>query len=122
MEDESVRVLITGSRTWDDALIIRRALLPYREYEHCTLVSGHCRKGADALCEALGEELHFTIERHPAEWGKYGRAAGFIRNEKMVTLGADVCLAFIRDRSRGASHCARLARVRGIPIRVWRMS
>lgn len=40
--------------------------------------------------------------------------AGYYRNELMVSLGADLCLAFIADESRGASHCAQLAWEAGI--------
>jgi hypothetical protein len=111
-----MRVLVTGSRTWDDQQAIFDALAEYN-YGQVTLVHGAAR-GADAIAAKIAAAFGWTVEDHPANWtGGYGRAAGFIRNMKMVKLGADVCLAFIRDGSRGATHCADLAEKAGIPIK-----
>jgi SLOG family YspA-like protein len=108
------RVLITGSRTWTDNTIIRDALAPYRS-PGAVLVHGDAR-GADRIAAAIWRRWGLPVESHPADWS-VGRAAGVIRNRRMVGLGADVCLAFIRDHSRGATHCAEAAENAGIPTR-----
>jgi hypothetical protein len=108
------RVLVIGSRTWTDEAVIAAALS-----EHCppgtVLVTGACPRGADAIAERLWQARGGQAERHPADWSA-GRGAGFARNAAMVALGADACLAFIRDNSPGASHAARLADLAGISV------
>jgi hypothetical protein len=58
-------------------------------------------RGADQLADAVARNWGWTPERHPADWARHGRAAGFRRNAAMVALRADVCLAFILDGSAG---------------------
>ena len=47
---------------------------------------------------------------YPFDW-----EAGHVRNAEMVVSGADICLAFIENDSRGATGCARMAETAGIP-------
>jgi YspA, cpYpsA-related SLOG family len=109
------RVLVTGSRTWEDERTIRDALrLHYAA--GAILVSGACPRGADAVAERIWAEWGGQVERHPADWQRYGRSAGMRRNREMVTLGADVSVAFIRDGSPGATGAAALAERAGIPV------
>lgn len=115
------RLLITGSRTWSDRLVIRDALAAVWRPDR-VMVSGHCKQGADVLCESCWTHWGGTIEIHPADWPAYGRQAGPIRNAAMVGLGADLCLAFILDRSPGATGCVALARQAGIPVRIFSAS
>lgn len=89
------------------------------------LVHGGNASGADMMGDVLWRQWRkfqpnwlAEPEIHPADWARHGRKAGPIRNQEMVDLGADVCVAFIRDRSRGATGTVKLAETAGIPVRV----
>lgn len=131
--DLPYRVLVTGSRDWEDETVIRRALVDHwilSSDRPFVVVHGSCPTGADAVAESWGTamaSLHrkTTVERYPARWrcddGRYDPGAGPRRNAEMVAAGADICLAFIRNRSRGATGCARLAERAGIPTLYWKV-
>jgi hypothetical protein len=118
------RILVTGSRDWQDHDLVRDALtMAIYQNVPAVIVHGACPTGADAIASwwvrSLGRNLPITEERHAADWKAHGRAAGPIRNQHMVNLGANVALAFIRNNSRGATGCADLAEQAGIPVRRW---
>ncbi len=126
-----MRVLVTGSRRWDDALTIRQALDAVAfaaisgGYARLIIVHGACANGVDAIADMwvrswTVHELHVTAERHPALWREHGKRAGIVRNQKMVRLGADLVLAFIRDDSPGATHCAEVSGEAGLPLQIFR--
>jgi hypothetical protein len=109
-----VRVLITASRTWPSVQVMRQALemLP----TGAVLVTGGAR-GGDALAAQIWRWLDAgRLEEHPVshEQWRFSRGAGMVRNQLMVDLGADCCLAFIRNGSAGASHCSTVAELAGI--------
>ena len=120
--DGFARVLVTGSREWTDFTFIRRMLdVADVRVGPIRLVHGGAR-GADQLAASAQRLNHPTwpIEEHLADWSLYGKVAGMVRNRHMVDLGADLCLAFILDGSRGATMCADLAEKSG--IETWRFN
>ena len=118
MKTKPYRVLVTGSRAWDDPARIYRELGSIaRQVGHGRIVVVHGdAQGADRIAAVWAGTWPVKEERHPADWVRYGKSAGYRRNAEMVALGADVCLAFIKDGSRGATHCAGLAEKAGIPV------
>lgn len=118
------RILVTGSRNWTNRDAILATLFEvWAEWGHprdAVLVSGACPTGADRIAEEIwGDFLGYPVERHPADWDRHGKAAGPIRNQEMVDLRADICLAFPLPDSRGTRHCMEAARRAGIPVRVF---
>lgn len=130
--ESGMRLLVTGSRTWTDAAYIRQILDDLLgTHRAIILYHGACPTGADHIADEWATERqanggNVLIQRIPARWqnskGEFDRSAGMHRNAELVaavgTGGAVACHAFIRDNSRGASHCAKLARRAGIPVQV----
>ena len=71
------------------------------------------RSSFSIQCEFLG----ISHECHKADWKRYGKRAGPIRNAEMIKAGADLCVAFHRNLARrlGTKDCARQAFAAGIP-------
>jgi len=122
------RLLVTGSRDWDDSATVENALnaawldlgaRTFAEPGRVTLVHGDAR-GLDRMAASIWLRLGYgEVEAKPADWGGHGKRAGFVRNSEMVALGPLMCLAFIKNQSRGAAMCADLAETAGILTRRW---
>lgn len=116
------RVIVTGSRSWpeDDQVLPETIAHLWLRFPLAVLVHGGCPRGADRQAGRIWAKLGGTVEVHKAEWGRYGKPAGYRRNQEMVDAGANLCLAFILDSSPGATHCASRAEVAGIPVLYFR--
>ena len=112
-----MRILVTGSRHWDDEESMRVFFTLFADKfpgKH-TLVHGDAR-GADKMAARIAEELGWVPEDHPADWKRYKGAAGPIRNSEMVALGADFCVGFPTPASIGTYDCMEKARKAGIRV------
>ncbi|ASZ75494.1 hypothetical protein KIW74_gp34 [Mycobacterium phage Kimona] len=116
------RVLVTGSRNWKDRPTIWNALHAELSIspEGIVVVHGGAR-GADDIADRWAHGMNqmgykVRVEKHDAEWGRYGKRAGMIRNQQMVDAGADVCLAFPLPGSVGTYGCMIAARRAGIRV------
>lgn len=130
-----MRILITGSRDWDNAKSIyariAEAINAWIE-DHpsisksdplswVTIVHGDCKQGADRIADIFSETvLKKEAEKYPADWKTFRKSAGFRRNRYMVNTMPDVCLAFIRNNSKGSTGCRDLAKAAGIPTETFR--
>jgi len=110
-----VRILVTGSRTWD---LYGPVFIALSLFGPETVVVHGGAKGADSLAEDAAKQLGFQTEVHFAQWDKHGRRAGILRNEEMLDTSPDLVLAFWDGASRGTRHCIDSARIRGIPVQV----
>ena len=116
------RILITGGRDWTDKATLRHAI--FNTWQHAgspketVLIVGGAR-GADTYAELCGEAFGFTIERYDADWATAGRGAGPQRNQRIVNSGADICLAFLMEGSKGTADCIKRANKAKIPVEIY---
>ena len=119
-EKKEFRLVVAGSRDFDDYTLLSAELDKLLAGKtNITIVSGTAR-GADRLGERYAAEHNLRIERFPAEWEKYHKGAGPIRNMKMVQ-SADVVIVFWDNESSGTKNIIECARKEDIPYRIVRV-
>jgi len=113
------RILVTGSRDWPKPFSVYTylgtAIVDNGMPMDVTIIHGGA-KGADQFAGEFARQWVYDEEVYPANWKGLGKRAGYARNAEMVAAGADICLAFIKNNSRGATMCAKLAEDAGIPV------
>lgn len=117
---ENFKVIVAGSRGFNDYRLLREncnsALREKKKTHNIIIVSGHA-KGADAFGEKYAKDEGFDLEIFPADWKKFGKAAGFRRNEQMAEF-ADALIAFWDGKSHGTKHMIDIATEKGIKVKV----
>jgi len=88
-----MKCIIAGGRDFipakDDYKIVRHLI---KQFNITEIVSGHC-KGADLFGEEMADLLDIKLKLFPANWNKYGKKAGPLRNREMAEY-ADYAILF----------------------------
>ena len=100
---------IVGSRTFNDYDLFKNLIFEHAfvEIKDLKIISGGCY-GTDKLAERFAKEYKIDIQVHNADWSKFGKAAGPIRNKIMIEK-SDFVIAFIKDESIGTKNSIKLA-------------
>ena len=117
---ECYRVVITGSRSWTDYRTIYQALLKLKNRTSLPVeVIQGCARGADQLAERAAVELNLSCIPYPADWNRYGKRAGVLRNLAMLSTQPQLILGFLDTSGNlahsGTLHCLREAHYRNLP-------
>lgn len=87
------RILVCGGRTYSDWERVKYVLDCVRPTIEVIIQGG--AKGADALAKQWAKERHLPCEEFLADWSKYGKRAGHLRNTQMLVAGKpDLVIAF----------------------------
>ena len=76
-------------------------------------------KGADTIAWVVADILGLAVERYPADWGSYGKAAGPRRNKQMLIEGKpDFVVWFHKNitSSKGTANMISQAEAAGINV------
>ncbi len=118
-DERTFKVLVCGGRDWWNRTLIhdRLALLP----KNTLIIEGEAR-GADTIAKEEALKLGLKVKGYPAEWDKYGKGAGPIRNKQMLHLESpDLVIAFPYPdlkSSRGTLHMVTIAEQYGVRVEV----
>ena len=117
---EDYKVVIFGSRGFNDYNLLREKCDTYlqnkKETHNIVIISGHAR-GADMLGEQYAKEKGYNLEVYKADWDKYGKKAGFLRNEQMGDI-ANAAIGFWDGESHGTKHMIEYCKSKELDVRV----
>jgi len=106
-----MRVIITGGRTYDDYEKMYAAIADFGVTE----IAHGCARGADTLANTVAHFQDIPCMRFPAEWALHNRAAGPIRNQRMLDMfKPDAVMAF--KGGRGTSDMVSRAVAAGVRV------
>ena len=109
-----MKLLVCGSRTYSDRDFMQKVIV---KLDPDVVIHGACR-GADLMAKSIARELGIPDDPYPADWDRYDKAAGAIRNQRMLDEGRpDMIIAFFDgERTGGTMNMVKQARRAGVPV------
>jgi hypothetical protein len=114
-----ISLAVIGSRDFNDYKFLQDSILKFEEENGCDIieiVSGGA-PGADTLAEKFADENNLRKRIFPADWERFGKQAGYLRNVDIVNH-ADHILAFWDQQSPGTKHSIDLAHAWKKPVTI----
>lgn len=103
---QEFKLIVAGGRDFNDYELMHDKLFELAETVYrdklVSIVSGMA-KGADIMAYHIAVRENAAVYKFPANWDKYGKGAGYRRNEDMARF-ADGLLAFHDGVSKGTAN------------------
>ena len=113
IHDDTLIVAVSGSRHVFDIDFIYSTMDLY-DLTNCVIHVGDA-KGVDECIRKYCKSREIPHKVFYADWHKYGKSAGPIRNEAMIH-NASLLIAFPAQDSKGTVHAIRFAESLTIPV------
>lgn len=114
-----MKIIVAGSRGITDYEIVASAIRESGWLDKSTEIISGMARGVDSLAVNFAAVNHFVLHQFPADWNKYGRSAGVVRNKEMAEF-ADALVAIWDGKSKGTKHMIDAARDKGLKVFVKR--
>ena len=119
-----MRFIVCGSRDWPDNEAIRRCIEELAQTCPGAVIMHGDAPGADRAAAKAAQSAGLMVEAYPADWQQHGKAAGVLRNSKMLAIGLSrgaplSVLAFHRNNSPGTADMIARARRAHVPVVVY---
>lgn len=113
-----MKLLVCGGREFTDVeYAVPRIHRVHQQTPVSALICGMA-KGGDSIALAWARELGIPVEEYHADWKKYGKAAGPIRNQQMADAQPDLVIAL--PGNIGTASMIEIAKKAGIPTTIYR--
>lgn len=120
-----MKIIVTGGRDFTDYVEVKQVLDFYHGSEGVELLVEGGARGADLLANKWAHENNVTVETFDCtaeDWERYGKAAGNIRNRRMLDAHLDAhVVGFPGPKSRGTWNCLKDAIKRNMAVDCYRL-
>ena len=113
------RIIVAGTRGFSDYKFFSEKIKEIISDVEGNFIfySGMASTGADKLIVDFCEKEGYLYHPCPADWDRFGKGAGYIRNNIMAS-DATRLIAFHDGKSRGTAHMIKVARDNGLRVTV----
>ncbi len=112
-----MKILVCGGRRYSNYQFVNSVLNDLHASRKITCLVHGDATGADALAKNWAVANNVTSKAYPANWNHDGKAAGPIRNQKMLDINTDIEVVVAFDGGTGTADMVRRAKKAGIEVK-----